>query len=69
MRRRDFIKVVAGSASWALTADAQERVAHVGALMVVAEIDPDSQRLASALETGLAAAGWHKGRNLDLIYR
>jgi putative ABC transport system substrate-binding protein len=69
MRRRDFIKVVAGSASWALTADAQERVAHVGALMVVAETDPDSQRLASALETGLAAAGWHKGRNLDLIYR
>jgi putative ABC transport system substrate-binding protein len=69
MRRRDFIKVVAGSATWPLAAHAQEHIARAGALMVLAETDPDSRRLASALETGLDAAGWHKNRNLELTYR
>jgi putative tryptophan/tyrosine transport system substrate-binding protein len=69
MRRRDFIKAVAGSATWPLAAHAQEHIARVGALMVLAETDPDSKRLASALETGLEAAGWHKNRNLELTYR
>src|SRR5262249_23455581 len=69
MRRRDFIKVVAGSATWPLAAHAQEHIARVGALMVLAETDPDSKRLASALETGLDDAGWHKNHNLELTYR
>src|SRR5262245_54269567 len=37
--------------------------------MVLAETDPDSKRLASALEAGLDAGCWHKGRNLELTYR
>jgi len=37
--------------------------------MAVAETDSESERLAGAFETGLGAAGWHKGRNLELTYR
>jgi putative ABC transport system substrate-binding protein len=70
MRRRDFIKVTVGSAAaWPLAARAQERTARVGALMTIAETDSESERLVGAFETGLSAAGWHKGRNLELTYR
>jgi putative ABC transport system substrate-binding protein len=48
---------------------AQGRTARVGVLMVVAETDPESERLAGAFEKGLDEAGWHKGRNLELTYR
>ena len=70
MRRRDFIKVIAGSAAaWPPVSRAQERTARMGALMVIAETDPESERLAGAFEKGLDEAGWHKGRNLELTYR
>ena len=48
---------------------AQGRTARVGVLMVVAETDPESDRLAGAFERGFGAAGWQKGRNLELTYR
>ena len=70
MRRRDFITLFVGSAAaWPLAARAQERTARVGALMTIAETDSESERLVGAFETGLGAAGWHKGRNLELTYR
>ena len=69
MKRREFITLVGGAAVWPLAARAQERTARVGALMAVAETDSESERLAGAFETGLGAAGWHKGRNLELTYR
>src|SRR5262245_1349015 len=69
MRRREFITILGGVAAWPLAARAQERTARVGALMVVAETDSESKRLAGAFETGLDAAGWHKGRNVELTYR
>src|SRR6516165_637059 len=70
MRRRDFIKVIAVSAAtWPLTSRAQGRTARLGALMTVAETDSESERLAGGFERGLGAAGWQKGRNLELIYR
>src|SRR6516162_942600 len=70
MRRRDFVKVIAVSAAtWPLTSRAQGRTARVGVLMVVAETDPEAERLAGAFERGLGAAGWQKGRNLELTYR
>jgi putative tryptophan/tyrosine transport system substrate-binding protein len=37
--------------------------------MVVAESDPEAQRFVKAIETKLDAAGWQKGRNLEIIYR
>jgi putative ABC transport system substrate-binding protein len=69
MRPREFITLVGGAAAWPLIARSQERTARVGALMAVAETDPDSKRFVLAFETGLDAAGWHKGRNLELTYR
>jgi putative ABC transport system substrate-binding protein len=42
---------------------------RVGALMGFTETDPESKHLAGAFERGLDEAGWHKGRNLELIYR
>jgi putative tryptophan/tyrosine transport system substrate-binding protein len=69
VRRREFITLMGGAAAWPFMSRAQERTARVGALMAVAEIDSESARLADAFETGLGAAGWRKGRNLELTYR
>ena len=69
MKRREFIALLGVEVAWPLIARAQERTARVGALMAVAETDSESERLAGAFETGLGAAGWHKGRNLELTYR
>ena len=69
MRRREFITLIGGAAAWPLVSRAQGRTARVGVLMVVAETDPESERLAGAFERGLSAAGWQKGRNLELTYR
>jgi putative tryptophan/tyrosine transport system substrate-binding protein len=70
MRRRRFLTLLSGVAvGWPLAARAQERMVRVGALMVVAETDSESERLAAAFERGLGAAGWYKGRNLELTYR
>src|SRR5690348_17103628 len=69
VRRREFITLMGGAAAWPFMSRAQERTARVGALMAVAEIDSESERLAVAFETGLGAAGWRKGRNLELTYR
>ena len=72
MQRREFITLVGGIAALIvrpLGAWSQERIAHVGVLMVVAENDPDAKRFIAALETQLDAEGWHKGRNLEITYR
>src|SRR6478672_3919563 len=72
MRRREFIGLLGGAAAaWPLGAHAQQgdRVRRIGVLMVVAETDPDARRFVQALETGLDAASWHKGRNLEITYR
>ena len=69
MKRREFIALLGVEVAWPLIARAQERTARVSALMAVAETDSESERLAGAFETGLGAAGWHKGRNLELTYR
>jgi len=70
MRRREFIALFGGTViAWPLAARAQERMVRLGALMVVAETDLESARLAGVFERGLGAAGWYKGRNLELIYR
>jgi len=61
MRRRDFIKGIVGWTAWPLAARAQERIVRLGALMVVAETDLESARLAGVFERGLGAAGWQKG--------
>jgi putative ABC transport system substrate-binding protein len=72
MRRRDFITLLgATAAAWPLAAHAQQssRVQRVGALMNIAENDPQSRVWAEAFERGLAEHGWKPGSNLQIEYR
>jgi putative tryptophan/tyrosine transport system substrate-binding protein len=69
MRRRDFIKVVAGSAAgWPLAAYAQP-----AAMPVIGYLDvgsPDGAApIAAAFRRGLAASGHVEGRNVAIKYR
>ena len=67
MRRRDFIKVIAGSAAaWPLAAHAQqpERMRRIGVLMGPAADDPEAQARIAALMQGLRQLGWAVGRNV-----
>ena len=69
MRRRDFIKVVAGSAAaWPLTARAQP-----AAMPVIGYLDvgsPDgSAPIVEAFRRGLAASGQVEGRNVAIKFR
>jgi putative tryptophan/tyrosine transport system substrate-binding protein len=72
MRRRDFIKAIAGSAAaWPLAAGAQQpnRVRRVGLLMHVAENVSDEQARLTPFVQGMKELGWVEGRNLRLDIR
>ena len=72
MRRRDFIKVIAGSAAaWPLAAHAQqpERMRRIGVLMGPAADDPEAQARIAALLQGLRQLGWAVGRNVRVDIR
>jgi putative tryptophan/tyrosine transport system substrate-binding protein len=72
VRRRDFIKVVASSATiaWSLAARAQwadrERRRRLGVLMGDAETDPEGQARIGAFRQALH---WTDTRNLQIEYR
>ena len=72
MRRRDFIKVLAGSAAaWPAVTRAQqgERVRLIGVLMGYAETDPIAQSFVAAFRGALAKLGWTEGSNLRIELR
>jgi putative ABC transport system substrate-binding protein len=72
MRRRDFIILLGGTAaSWPLAARAQQpvQVRRVGALMNIAESDPEARVWAAAFEQGMEKQGWKPGHNLQIEYR
>ena len=72
MRRRDLIKVVAGSAiTWPLVARAQQaaRLRQVAILRGEVAGDPEGLRNSSALIQGLQALGWTQGRNVRIELR
>jgi putative ABC transport system substrate-binding protein len=72
MRRREFIKVIAGvTAAWPLKARAQqsEPKRRVGVLMGLAADDPEGQDRIASFEHGLQQLGWTNGRNLQIDYR
>ena len=72
MRRRDFIKVVAGSAAaWPLAARAQqpEQMRRIGILMNRSESDPEGQARLAAFRQGLEQLGWNEGRNMRIDIR
>jgi putative ABC transport system substrate-binding protein len=72
MRRRDFIKVIAGSAAaWPLAARAQqgERMRRIGVLMNLGSDDAEGQPRLAAFHQGLEQLGWSVGRNVRIDYR
>jgi putative ABC transport system substrate-binding protein len=72
MRRREFIKVLAGSATcWPLVARAQqnERVRRIGVLMSLAADDKEGQARLAAFLRGLQELGWIDGRNVRIDTR
>src|SRR5215831_18193093 len=71
MRRRDFIKVIAGSvAAWPLAARAQqaERMRRIGVLMGVAD-DAETKGWLTTFHDRLEQLGWQTGRNLQIDER
>src|SRR6516165_11864067 len=72
MRRRDFIKGIAGSAAaWPLAARAQqaERMQRIGVLMSTAADDPEGQARIAAFYQGLQELGLTLGRNARVDVR
>jgi putative ABC transport system substrate-binding protein len=71
MDRRGFIMLLGGSAAaWPLTARAQQTgMRRIGALMAVAENDPEAKPWITAFHQGLERLGWTVGRNLQIDYR
>ena len=71
MRRREFIKVIAGSAAWPLAARAQQpgRTRRVGVLLGIVESDPETNARLKAFRLGMRDLGWIEGRNIQIEYR
>jgi ABC-type uncharacterized transport system substrate-binding protein len=71
MKRREFITLLGGAATWPITARAQSkvRIPKVGVLMAVSESDPDSQKRIAAFRQGLVNLGWKDGQNMQIEYR
>ena len=71
MKRREFIILLGGAATWPITARAQSKVRmpKVGVLMAVSESDPDSQKRIAAFRQGLVDLGWKDGQNIQIEYR
>ena len=71
MRRRDFIKGIAGLAAWPLAAHAQqaESARRIGVLMNLAADDPEGQARLTAFLQGLQESGWADGRNVHIDTR
>jgi putative ABC transport system substrate-binding protein len=71
MRRREFITLLGGAATWPITARAQSKVRmpKVGVLMAVSESDPESQKRIAAFRQGLVDLGWKDGQNIQVEYR
>jgi ABC-type uncharacterized transport system substrate-binding protein len=72
MRRREFIKAIAGLAiAWPLAARAQQpdRMRRIGVLMGFAESDREGQAFVAAFRGALQKLGWVEGRNIRIDYR
>ena len=71
MRRRDFIRLLGGTALWPLAAHAQpaERMRRIGVLLQATQSDLEFQPRLKAFLNGLMQSGWTEDRNLQLEYR
>jgi putative ABC transport system substrate-binding protein len=70
MRRREFITLLGGAATWPLTARAQsERLRRVAVLMVQAANDAEGQSRLAAFLQALRQLGWTEGQNFRIDTR
>ena len=71
MRRREFIILVGGAATWPLTGSAQqpERVRRIGIILPAAADDTEFQARVGAFLQELAVLGWSIGRNVRIDTR
>jgi putative tryptophan/tyrosine transport system substrate-binding protein len=71
MRRREFITLVGGAATWPLAARAEKNdgVRRVGVIMGFAENDEVWQAYLASFRQGLQELGWTDGRNIRFDYR
>jgi len=73
MKRREFIKAIAGSvaATWPLAARAQQGdgVRRVGIFMDLSEQDAEGQTRVAAFRKGMEDLGWTEGRNIKFDTR
>jgi putative ABC transport system substrate-binding protein len=71
IRRREFITLLGGAATWPLSARAQqsERMRRIGALMNFAATDAEGQARFAAFLDGLQQLGWTDGRNVQIDNR
>ena len=72
MRRRDFFKVIAGSAvGWPLAARAQrpDAMRKIGMIMGFPESDPQARPRVNAFLAALQELGWNDGGNFKMEYR
>jgi hypothetical protein len=71
LRRREFIIVLGGAASWPLAVRAQqpERMRRIGVLMTTAADDSEGQARMVAFVQGLQQLGWTNGRNVRIEIR
>jgi putative ABC transport system substrate-binding protein len=71
VRRREFITLLGGAATWPLAARAQqgERVRRIGVLMNRAADNPERQARLAAFQQTLQQLGWSDGRNVRIDIR
>jgi putative tryptophan/tyrosine transport system substrate-binding protein len=71
VKRREFIALIGGAASWPLTTRAQQtgRVRRVGALVNFESEDAQGRGRLSAFEHGLQQLGWTIGGSVRIDYR
>ena len=71
MRRREFLGLVGGAATWPVASKAQqgERVRRVGILNILGSDDPEGQARRAVFEQTLEQMGWTVGRDLKIETR
>jgi putative ABC transport system substrate-binding protein len=66
MKRREFITVLSGAAAWPLAADAQSKVARIGALYIGLA---DAESFKKELREGFRDLGYVEGQNITFEFR
>jgi ABC-type uncharacterized transport system substrate-binding protein len=71
MRRREFITLIGGAATWPIAARAQQsqRMRRIGVLFGYAGTDLDTQSRMGAFRKKLEDLGWTEGRNIEIDFR